>query len=235
MTSSKEETLLAVADSKLVLGNWYSECVMNGRALPDFASMLGMAGANYGHARALYRHLVPPEGYDALERGRGPSEIASMELLDRAPQDWEDFIATTWLAELATWQMMAGFLNDDDRTVAGLARRFGQEGYFHLRYCSGWLEVIGGDTQRAERLQRHFKTRWPLATMWLSGDDHASAKEQHEAMVAEVAQGAEKLGLALPTETAEVGKDWDGARRRASVLPAGLFEVIKFKDQALAH
>lgn len=99
-----EADLLAIADTKLVLGNWYAECVMNGRSLPDFAGMLGMCTANYGHTRAIYQHLAK-HGHDyvRLERGRGAEAIHAMNLLDEAPGGWEDFITTTWLAELATW------------------------------------------------------------------------------------------------------------------------------------
>ena len=47
-----ENDLLALADTKLVLGNWYAECVMNGRSLPDFAAILGMCTSNYGHTES---------------------------------------------------------------------------------------------------------------------------------------------------------------------------------------
>ena len=53
-----ENDLLAIADTRLVLGNWYAECVMNGRSLPDFAAILGMCTSNYGHTRAIYQFLA---------------------------------------------------------------------------------------------------------------------------------------------------------------------------------
>ena len=53
-----ENDLLAIADTRLVLGNWYAECVMNGRSLPDFAAILGMCTSNYGHTRSIYQYLA---------------------------------------------------------------------------------------------------------------------------------------------------------------------------------
>ncbi|GAA4724256.1 hypothetical protein GCM10023350_03230 [Nocardioides endophyticus] len=108
----EQNDLLCIADTKLVLGNRYAECVMNGNSLPDFAAMLGICTASYGQTRAFYQHLtVGKDEYAALERGRGPEAIASMELLDAAPQNWEDFILTTWLAETATWCLAAQYLD----------------------------------------------------------------------------------------------------------------------------
>ena len=104
-----ENDLLAIADTKLVLGNWYAECTMNGRSLPDFAAILGMCTANYGHTRAIYQYLAAHgHDYDYLERGRGPEDICSSNLLDEAPAGWEDFIVSTWLAELSTWMLASG-------------------------------------------------------------------------------------------------------------------------------
>src|SRR5688572_9815505 len=58
-----ESDLLAIADTKLVLGNWYAECVTDGRSRPDFAGLLGMCTTNYGHTRALYQCLAA-HGHD---------------------------------------------------------------------------------------------------------------------------------------------------------------------------
>ena len=126
-----ENDLLAIADTKLVLGNWYAECVMNGRSLPDFAAILGMCSANYGHTRAIYQYLAAHgHDYKELERGRGPEEIRSMNLLDGAPAGWEDFMIATWLADLGTWMLVSGYLQNEDRAVAGIAKKIGEETYF---------------------------------------------------------------------------------------------------------
>ena len=155
-----ENDLLAIADTKLVLGNWYAECVMNGRSLPDFAGILGMCTANYGHTRAIFQYLAAHgRDYAELERGRGPDDIRSMNLLDEAPKGWEDFIVSTWLAELSTWMMISGFLKHEDRAIAGLAKKVGEETYFHLKYAQGWLRIIGEAKREASRAQKAFETR----------------------------------------------------------------------------
>lgn len=244
-----EADLLAVADTKLVLGNWYAECVMNGRSLPDFAGLLGMCTVNYGHTRAIYQHLDRhSHDYAHLERGRGPEAIHSMNLLDEPPSGWEDFIATIWLAELAAWQLVSGYLDHSDRAIAGIARKIGEEAYFHLKYAHGWMRIIGEDEAERARLAAAFAKRYPLALQWFgpeTADDAVFAAgeramplaEIRAAFAAEAGKAADKLGgaaLEAPASVALPG-DWRDDARRCGPLPAGLFEVVRFKDSELAH
>ena len=157
-----ENDLLAIADTKLVLGNWYAECTMNGRSLPDFAAILGMCTANYGHTRAIYQYLsAHGHDYDYLERGRGPEDICSSNLLDEAPTGWEDFIVSTWLAELSTWMLASGFLKHEDRAVAGITKKIGEETYFHLKYSQGWFQILGEGKKQSQLFQKAFAHRFP--------------------------------------------------------------------------
>lgn len=243
-----ENDLLAIADTKLVLGNWYAECVMNGRSLPDFAAILGMCTASYGHTRALYQYLAAHgRGYVHLERGRGPEDIHAMNLLDEAPADWEDFIASTWLAELASWTLASGFLGHGDRVVSGVARRIGEETYFHLKYAHGWLRVIGESKAATRRFQRAYTRRYPLALAWFgpprtadpvfrAGLRDVRVGELRGAFAKEAADAAGLLGAPLRRGAApRFGAGWRRDARRAGPLPAGLFNVIRFKDPELAH
>jgi ring-1,2-phenylacetyl-CoA epoxidase subunit PaaC len=250
-----DDELLCVADTKLVMGNWLAETVMNGRSLPDFAAMLGMCTTCYGQTRAIYQRLAGGQAaYAVLERGRGADEIRSMNLLDGPPQDWEDLVATIWLAERATWAMMSGFLGHPDPAVAALARKVGEEAYFHLKYAAGWFKVLADDPGPAGRLADALARRLPLAVDWFGPPADADPLRdggQRDAAVAElraqfesaVTADLKAAGLAggpAPDEpvTAADGDQpgpWQPASRRHGPLPAGLFEVIRFKDTASAH
>tara|TARA_B100001123_G_C15188433_1_gene978266 strand:- start:85 stop:864 length:780 start_codon:yes stop_codon:yes gene_type:complete len=240
--------LLAVADTKLVLGNWYAECVMNGRSLPDFAAILGMCTANYGHTRAIYQYLAA-HGHDYvyLERGRGPEDIHSSNLLDEAPTGWEDFIVSTWLAELATWMLISGYLNHEDRAVAGLSKKIGEETYFHLKYANGWFQIIGEGKKQSQLFQKSYTKRFPLALQWFGpvrGKDQAHElgirdvplRKLRDAFKKEVASAKNPLGAALgQAKPIKFAKDWRSDARRLGPIPASLFEVVRFKDTELAH
>lgn len=242
-----EDELLCIADTKLVLGNWFAECVMNGRSLPDFAALLGMCTASYGQTRALYRHLDSLDySYTYLERGRDAAEIRSMDLLDQPPENWQDFVVSTWLAEQAVWSIASGLLHNQDRTIAGIARKIGEEAYFHLKWGAGWLRVFASSAQERGRFAQAIEARYPLALGWFGppdAPDVLAAAGLRDDTLSDIRAGF-TLAVRAAREIANVdvdrlaatfSDDWRPEARRTGTLPAGLFEVIRFKDPELAR
>ncbi|WP_160148806.1 Phenylacetic acid catabolic protein [Amycolatopsis alkalitolerans] len=243
-----QDELLCLADTKLVLGNWFAECVMNGKSLPDFAAMLGMCTASYGQTRAIYRYLdLLDHSYGHLEKGRAAGEIRSMDLLDEPPRDWPDFIISIWLAEQASWSMASGFLRSPDRTIAGIARKIGEEAYFHLKYASGWLRILNGADDDRGRAREALSLRWPLALRWFgpaepvdrlaaAGWRDPGIGDIRAGLADEVQRSVTPLGIDLATLPGpDFPPEWRPRARRTGSLPARLFEVIRFKDAELAR
>jgi 1,2-phenylacetyl-CoA epoxidase catalytic subunit len=241
------DELLCVADTKLVMGNWLAETVMNGRALPDFAAMLGMCTTSYGQTRALYQFLAPgQDAYGHLERGRDRHEIHSMNLLDAPPQNWADLVLTIWLAERATWTMMSGFLSHPDRRVAALARKIGEESYFHLKYATGWFAVLADEIGARGSLEEAFAERLPLALDWfgpgdaedalhLAGERAATPEELRDSFLVDVTEEIKACGIVATADVGRPVEEWRPVARRRGPLSESLFEVIRFKDPGLAH
>lgn len=243
-----ENDLFAIADTKFVLGNWYTRSIMNGRSLPDFAALTAMTGAAYGHTRSLWQYLVNfGHIYGWIERGRGAADIRSMNMLDTPPIGWPDFIATTWLAEQATWMAISGYLNCPDRALAGLAEKIGEETYFHLKYAEGWMEILSESATDTRAYAAALEKRYPLALAWLGsapGSDalkkaglrDISPAKMQKAFAAEIAKGTAwtDKALSLPDATPEI-PGWNAAMRRAGPLPDRLFEAIRFRDPEAAH
>lgn len=238
------EDLLAIADTKLVLGNWYAVSVHNGKSLPDYAALLAIGGASFGHARALYQYLGNYGiGYSFLERGRSADDIHSMELLDAPPRSWADFIAGTFLAEQATWLLASGFLSHPDRALAGICRRIGEESYFHLKYATGWARIFADSD--AQPFTDAFLQRYIPAVAWFgspasdllheSGIRQSSFVELQKVLADEaekllkIASPASVLPTAIPAATA---KQRPG--KRSGPLPAKLYEIVRFRDPEAA-
>jgi len=243
-----ENDLFAIADSKFVLGNWYARCILNGRSLPDFAALTAMTGAAYGHTRSLWQYLVNfGHNYGWIERGRDASEIRSMNLLDAPPANWADFIATTWLAEQATWMAASAYMNCPDRALAGLAEKIGEETYFHLKYAEGWMQIMSDSASDKRAFAAALEKRYPLALAWLSSVNNSEALRKaglrditnaklKKAFAAEIEKGSawavKKSALAdAPPKL----PGWIDAHRRADPLPKPLFEAIRFRDPVAAH
>src|ERR1700754_4745513 len=67
--------------------------------------------------------------------------------------------------------MASGFLRSPDRTVAGIARKVGEEAYFHLKYASGWMRILESSDDDRSRVQEVMSHRWPLALRWFGPSD----------------------------------------------------------------
>jgi len=225
-------SLVALADTKLVLGNWHTTCVLNAKSLPDYSALLAMGGAAFGHARALYDYLTAfGLEYALLERGRDAGAIHSQAVLDAPPEDWQDFVVTVYLADQICWLQAERYLSHPDRTLSGLARRIGEETYFHLKYATGWAAEFARDEASARRARDALLRRYPAALAWFPGDDgHAPAQRQACAKAAQdlldiLGQGGE-LGERADTQVHAADAPW----RRRRPLPGRLYELVRFKD-----
>lgn len=229
--------LLCIADSKWVLGHWYVKATPNGRSVPDFSSMAGMAQDEFGQTRAIFNFIE--QTYDLpenqIEFGRSVDKIHSMQLLDEPPQNWGDFIVTIFLAEQAFWSALEGFVGGKYVAVANFCKKFSEEGYFHRLYVEGWLTALTEDEKKDARTA--LTKRLPLARQWFAfGGDEAV----HMAGIrpwtssdcrTHFEQGVEELGKALGTAvpaSSELKIEWDTARRRptGSTMPATLWEYV---------
>jgi len=228
------EALIAIADTKLVLGNWHVVCLNNGKSLPDYAALLAMAASAFGHARALYDHLATfGLEYAELERGRGAAAIHSLGVLDAAPGDWQDFVVTAYLADQASWLQAARYLSHPERTLAGLARRIGEETYFHLKYATGWAAEFAREPASAQRARDALLRRYRQALAWFpvnDGDAQAAGRRQAFAEAAQKLLDILGQGGELPSAADTTIHAGDTPLRRRAPLPERLYERVRFKD-----
>jgi 1,2-phenylacetyl-CoA epoxidase catalytic subunit len=240
--SSDNQSLLAemlcIADSKWVLGHWYAKIILNGRTVPDFSSMAGMAQDELGHTRATMNFLEQSMGLPEhqLEFARTADEIHSMQLLDDAPQNWADFVVTVYLAEHALWHMLEAYTDGSSPAVANLTKKFSEEGYFHRLYIEGWTGALD-DEEKAEAAAA-LPSRLAMARQWFRGESDVSlldadVRTQSLAICTQqfeesVQQLAELIGVDVPAQGAELEQPWDALRRRpqGSQMPARLWEYV---------
>ncbi len=238
--------LLCIADSNWILGHWYINCMLNGRELTDFTSMAGIAEEKLGHTRALFRFFE--EYFDLpefqLEFGRDTDRIHSPEFLDLPPENWADFITSLFLADLALWRFSETFMEGNFAPVANLARRFGEECYFHQLCIDGWMKNFSA-TEKTEAGQALIR-RLPRALEWFGSERQSSAdilleegfrtgsvwsarenffNDIVEKLSPHIEVSDEKLADAARQPLLE---KWDSLRRRqaGSNIPARLWESV---------
>lgn len=228
--------LLCIADSKWVLGHWYVKVIPNGRTIPDFASMAGMAQDELGHTRALLNYLEQTQELTEgqLEFGRPADKIHNMELLDNAPLDWADFVVTAYLAEQALWSTLEAYIGGSNIPVSNICKKFSEEGYFHRLYVDGWVAAFSEEEKQSAA--EAVKSRLPIARKWFDFGDETqreagarlwSAEECRQHFEEGVQNLAKALAIDLP-KTGESSEDWDKVRRRplGSKMPDRLWEYI---------
>ena len=148
------EFVQAIADTKLVLSHRYAEWMLAGPSLEDDIGGANAAQDEAGHVRQLFR-LLTAQGRenDWLEGDRSPGEFRNAACLDTASESWIGHIATTAVADRATWYLLDSVVHED---FEGLRQKIGEDEYFHLDYHDARLTTLAAD--EPEALQTELET-----------------------------------------------------------------------------
>jgi ring-1,2-phenylacetyl-CoA epoxidase subunit PaaC len=238
--------MLCLADTDWVLGHWYIKVMLNGRSLTDCTAFAGMAQASLGHTRAMFRYLEEtlelPE--HQLEFGRNRDQIHDMEMLSAPPENWGDFLVSTFMAEVAVWRMLNTFKQSTVEDVKGMVRHFGKELYFHRMGLEGWLKAAEDD-DRAD-MREAVVRRAPQVLAWFDSKERAvtdllvqegvRSSSVWDARLGFVEDTLSKLTAALGMSDDELtaimerepAGEWDSVRRRSagSAVPETLWEFM---------
>ncbi|NMP14750.1 Phenylacetic acid catabolic protein [Thalassotalea sp. Y01] len=238
--------LLCIADSQWVLGHWYTKNLLNSRNLQDATALAAMSQDVWGHTRALFRWLEEENDLPdfQIEFGRDATQVHNMEVLDKAPQSYGDFILSIFLAEYSVWRLMATLKDGNDPAVASMMTAFGKECYFHRLNIDGWFALLS-DAEKQEIIEA-LPQRLGQAIAWfgtksasdadplrISGQRSQAVWDAREQFIAEISKklanvldlSEDKIeAMADPVNAAER----NNARRRVveSAMPANLWEYV---------
>ncbi len=239
--------MLCIADTDWVLGHWYIKVMLNGRSLTDCSAFAGMAQNTLGQTRAMFRYLEEeldlPE--HQLEFGRSREQLHNMEMLSSPPENWGDFLVSTFLAEIAVWRMLNTFKESTSvPEIKGMVRHFGKELYFHRIGLEGWLKAAE-ESDRVD-MREAMVRRAPQVLAWFDNKDRSGtdlllqeevrSNSVWDARLGFIEESLGKLTAALGMSDEELtsimeqglNSDWDSARRCASgaILPDTLWEFM---------
>ncbi len=167
--------MLCIADTDWVLGHWYIKVMLNGRSLTDCSAFAGMAQDTLGHTRAIFRYLEDeldlPE--HQLEFGRDRTQLHDMQMLSLPPENWGDFLVSTFLAEVAIWSLLNTFKESSSAETKGLVKHLGKELYFHRIGLEGWLKAA--DQADHADMREAVKRRAPAVLAWFDSKERAAS------------------------------------------------------------
>jgi phenylacetate-CoA oxygenase PaaI subunit len=218
--------ILALADSKRVLGLRYSDRMLGAPTLEAGIAASSMAQDEWGHARLTYA-LLGDFGDDpkALEHERAAADYRSHPALDAGFGSWADFIACMLLVDTALATQYAALVGSRYAPAHNRVQKMLDEERFHFQYAAGWARKIASvDELRADfaaALGRYL----PATLQWLGDDDAPGARRLvDEGLVtagpsalrakflAKVAPVLADAGLAEGLEIARDGDGWSIGR-----------------------
>lgn len=178
------DLILALADSKRVLGLRYSDRMLGAPTLEAGIAASSMAQDEWGHGRLTYA-LLSDLGDEpkALEHERPGAEYRSAGALDRAFESWSDTIAAGLLLDTAFAVQYGALADSRYAPVRNRVQKLLDEERFHFQYAAGWARRIAGVEPLRGELFASLERYLPEAARWLGRDEDASLRRLVDAGV----------------------------------------------------
>jgi phenylacetate-CoA oxygenase PaaI subunit len=146
-------TILALADSKRLLGIRYSDWLLGSPSLETGIAASSMAQDEWGHARLLYA-MLKDLGLDpgSVEHDRRAEEYASMEALDEPFGDWAAVVAGMVLVDGALTELLRGFGEGAYEPARGRIPKMVAEEAFHTSMGEAWFRRLGSGSGEGRAL-----------------------------------------------------------------------------------
>ncbi|MDX1624355.1 MAG: Phenylacetic acid catabolic protein [Gemmatimonadota bacterium] len=142
--------LVALSDTKLLLGYHYGEWTFGPPAIEAGIAACSMAQEEFGHTRLLNRVLDREFGIeiDPLADTRPPEAFASIAFLDRPLEDWGELVAANVVVDQALSLTLRSFRDGAFEPIARVVPKMLLEERFHHAHAEGWTRVI--DAERGD-------------------------------------------------------------------------------------
>lgn len=229
--SALRRTLLALADSKRLLGIRYSDWLLGAPSLEMGIAASSMAQDEWGHARLLYA-MLKDVGLDpaAVEHQRSDGEYCSMDCLDHPFPDWAAFAVAVVLVDGALALALEALEEGSYAPARGRIGKMLEEEAFHRDLGAAWFRRIAGGNEEGRAALRDAVDRMLLpALTCLAPDDRAwkalvtagilpEAEALRSRYAARVGPLLALLGVALPSGVA-LPAGWDPLRGRGAGHP----------------
>jgi ring-1,2-phenylacetyl-CoA epoxidase subunit PaaC len=176
--SALRDLILALADSKRVLGLRYSDRMLGAPTLEAGIAASSMAQDEWGHGRLTYA-LLSDFGDDPkgdLEHARPAAEYRSAGALDRDFGSWSEMIAAGLLLDVAFTTQYGALVDSRYTPVHNRVQKMLDEEKIHFQYFSAWTRRMASIVEVRAELAAALRAFLPVALQWLGRDDAATAR-----------------------------------------------------------
>ena len=176
--------ILALADSKRVLGLRYSDRMLGAPTLEAGIAASSMAQDEWGHGRLTYA-LLSDFGDDPkgdLEHARPATEYRSADVLDRAFESWSAMIAAGLVLDTAFTAQYGALVDSRYTPVHNRVQKMLDEEKIHFQYFAAWSRRMSAIEEVRSGLAEAVRHYLPAALRWL-GQEAASQLLASEGLV----------------------------------------------------
>lgn len=153
MSEPTRDLILALADSKRLLGMRYAEWILGAPALEAGIACASMAQDEWGHGRLLYALLKDfGDDVEKLEHGREAGDYRNIELLDQAPESWTDLVILNALVDTALSVQLDALRQAEHAPLRQRVGKILDEEEFHAVHGAAWLRRIAGASPDTKRM-----------------------------------------------------------------------------------
>lgn len=171
------DLILALADSKRILGLRYSDRMLGSPTLEAGIAASSMAQDEWGHARLTYA-LLGDLGDEpkTLEHERAAAEYRSIGALDADLPGWAGMTAAALLVDTALSVQYAALLDSRYTPVHNRVQKLLDEEKFHFQYAAGWARRIAQVPELRDELVDALRRYLGPALAWFGRDEAASVQ-----------------------------------------------------------
>jgi ring-1,2-phenylacetyl-CoA epoxidase subunit PaaC len=172
------DLVLALADSKRVLGLRYSDRMLGAPTLEAGIAASSMAQDEWGHGRLTYA-LLSDFGDDPrgdLEHARPAAEYRSAAVLDRGFASWSEMIAAGLLLDGAFTVQYGALVDSRYTPLHNRVQKMLDEEKIHFQYFAAWTRRMASIVEVRAELAAALRAYLPHALQWLGRQDAPAAR-----------------------------------------------------------
>lgn len=166
--------LVAIADTKLLLGYHYGEWTFGTPALEAAIACCSLGQAELGHVRLLHGILNTHFGDDPeqLMEARQPEEFACIAYLDNEIKDWAEFVAANYIVDLAVTILLHALKDSTFQPLHMSLEKMIQEEKYHIHHGQGWFRTIALKSDLTRKvMEKYARQALESVVVWFGPED----------------------------------------------------------------
>jgi ring-1,2-phenylacetyl-CoA epoxidase subunit PaaC len=222
--------LLAIADTKLLLGYHYGEWTFGPPELEAAIAGCSLCQTELGHVRLLHGVLKRYYGDEStsLIEDRAATAFANVSYLDATLENWADLVAANYVVDLAITRMLHAFQGSAFTPLRMSLDKMLQEERYHIHHGQGWFRTLAQRNDDARgAAEASVRRALEAVVEWFGPADEPedralvdagvksrSNPEVRQAFLDDVSRMAADLGVRVDVPAPDTLPGWSPARRR---------------------